>query len=211
MPPLRGWDAESPHEIAAVRAYRAPLGCPDGSVWAYAASTFIFCGSRFDLWDIISRSPYYQGPPRHAQILDRKHSLASSENIRTGLVELRTSTGSVYARPSLWERLYLLWMFRNFRCLPKEVLTVHQQRLIDRLCQVAVRHRSIADSDIIGIVENIRLVPNATSASNLIEMVSSTVKYSEPRAVAAGGTTASWDFPSDRSEPARLVTATAQL
>ena len=137
--------------------------------------------------------------------------MAASENMRTGLVELRTSTGSVYARPSFWERLYLVWMFRNFRCLPKEVLTHHQQRLIDKLCQVAVRQRSIADSEVIGIVENVRLVPSATSASNLIEMVSSTVKYSEPRAVAAGGTTARWDPPSDRSEPPRLVTTTAQL
>ncbi|MGA8152694.1 MAG: TonB family protein [Terriglobales bacterium] len=136
--------------------------------------------------------------------------MAASQKIRTGLVELRTSTGSVYAKPSFWERVYLLWMFRNFHCLPKEVLGLHQRRLIDKLCRAAVRQRSIAHTDIIGIVENVQLMmlPKAdvtTTTSNLLEMISSTVEVSRPRAVAAGGTSMRWEPPSDRGEGARLI------
>ena len=65
----------------------------------------------------------------------------------------------MYARPSFWERVYLLWVFRNFHCLPREVLGLHQRRLIDKLCQAAVRQQSIAQTDIIGIVENVQLAP----------------------------------------------------
>jgi TonB family protein len=137
--------------------------------------------------------------------------LAASLKIRTGLVELRTSSGTVYASPSFWERVYLVWTFRNFHCLPKEVLSLHQRQLIDRLCRVAVRQRSIADSDIIGIVENVRLAPSAATASNLIEMVSSTVEYNMPRAVAAGGTSTRWDPPADHSDGARLIPSTTPV
>jgi len=136
--------------------------------------------------------------------------LAASQKIRTGLVELRTSIGTVYVRPSFWERVYLLWVFRNFHCLPREVLGLHQRRLIDKLCQAAVRQQSIAQTDIIGIVENVQLAPKrkadvAVTTSNLIEMVSSTAQIGIPRAVAAGGTPMRWDPPADGGDIARLI------
>ena len=130
--------------------------------------------------------------------------MAASRKIRTVLVELRTSVGPVYAQPSFWERLYLLWIFRNFRCLPREVLGHRQRRLVDKLCRTAVRQPSIAHSAIIGIVENVAVTPAskpeiALTASNVIEMVSSTAEIGVQRAVAVGGTPIRWEPPADRN------------
>ncbi|HTW30752.1 MAG TPA: hypothetical protein VMD76_03680 [Candidatus Sulfotelmatobacter sp.] len=36
--------------------------------------------------------------------------------------------------PSFLQRVYLLWMFRNFPILPHAVLSARQQRMIDRMC-----------------------------------------------------------------------------
>jgi len=87
---------------------------------------------------------------------------AVPQKIRTGLVELRTHIGSVYVSPSFWERIYLLWTFRNFQSLPKQVLNRHQQHLIDKLCRAAIvsRNGPIARTSIIGAVENVYLMPD---------------------------------------------------
>src|SRR5437660_10950519 len=57
-----------------------------------------------------------------------------AHKIRYGVMELRTDIGLAYARPTFWQRIYLLWTFRNFHRLPKEVLNRRQQKLIDKLC-----------------------------------------------------------------------------
>ncbi len=141
--------------------------------------------------------------------------MAASQKIRTGLVELRTSSGSVYARPSFWERIYLLWMFRNFHCLPKEVLALHQRRLIDKLCQTAFKQRSVAQTDIIGIVENVSLIAPraevAVASSNLIEMARAGIEIGRPRAVAAGGMPMQLDGSADRGGVPRLIAPSAKV
>lgn len=142
--------------------------------------------------------------------------MTASQKIRTGLVELRTNTGSVYAKPSLWERVYLVWMFRNFRCLPKEVLSLRQRRLIDKLCQAAVKQRTTVDTCIIGVVENICLAPRlkeqvAVTAGKLIEMTAPSVEIDIPRAVAAGGMPTRRDRPADRGEAARWISPSAKV
>jgi TonB family protein len=102
---------------------------------------------------------------------------AVPQKIRTGLVELRTHRGSVYVSPSFWERIYLLWTFRNFRSLPKQVLNRHQQQLIDKLCRAAIVswNGPIARTSIIGVVENVHLTADckteaAAPTSNLVEI-----------------------------------------
>jgi len=102
---------------------------------------------------------------------------AVPQKIRTGLVELRTHIGSVYVSPSFWERIYLLWTFRNFQSLPKQVLNSHQQHLIDKLCRAAIvsRNGPIARARIIGAVENVYLMPDrkteaAAPTSKLVEL-----------------------------------------
>lgn len=112
------------------------------------------------------------------------------QKIRTGLVELRTSSGSVYVRPSFWERIYLLWTFRNFRSLPRQVLNRQQQQLIDKLCREAIvsRHGPIARTSIIGAVENVSLMPDgrtqaAAPTSKLVEMGTTIADVTTSRAV----------------------------
>lgn len=79
------------------------------------------------------------------------------EKIRSGLVELRTKSGPVYVNPSLSERLYLLWTFRNFHRLPVEVLNRHQRQILERLAQTAVvtKQGPVPRSSLIGSVENV--------------------------------------------------------
>jgi outer membrane biosynthesis protein TonB len=114
--------------------------------------------------------------------------------IRASLVELRTNNGFVYLRPSFWQRIYLLWTFRHFRSLPRQVLNRRQQQLIDRLCRTAVVawNGPIARTCIIGVVENAYLVPDyktaaVTSASKLVEIATNSAQVVEPRAVGSEG------------------------
>src|SRR4029077_15400380 len=104
---------------------------------------------------------------------------AIPQKIRTGLVELRTNVGSVYVSPSFWERVYLLWTFRNFPSLPKQVLNRREQQLIDKLCRAEIvgSTKPIAEAVVIGTVENVDVKQSSemeTSATTgtLIEMSS---------------------------------------
>src|SRR5271166_2295612 len=56
------------------------------------------------------------------------------EKLAAGVVRVQTPIGPRYIMPSLLQRIYLLWMFRNFPILPHAVLSGRQQRLIDRMC-----------------------------------------------------------------------------
>lgn len=88
-----------------------------------------------------------------------------SQKVRFGVLELRTEFGSLYANPSFWERMYLLWTFRNFRILSKQVLNRRQQQLIDKLCELTTtgQQLSVDSTCRIGIVENLHLAPNRNS------------------------------------------------
>jgi len=50
------------------------------------------------------------------------------------VVQIQTPIGPRYVMPSFLQRVYLLWVFRNFPILPHAVLNSRQQRLIDRMC-----------------------------------------------------------------------------
>lgn len=56
------------------------------------------------------------------------------EKLAAGVVQVETPIGPRYVMPSFGQRLYLLWMFRNFPILPHAVLSRRQQRMIDRMC-----------------------------------------------------------------------------
>ena len=56
------------------------------------------------------------------------------EKLAAGVVQVQTPIGPRYLQPSFPQRIYLLWMFRNFPILPHAVLNGRQQRLIDRMC-----------------------------------------------------------------------------
>jgi hypothetical protein len=54
------------------------------------------------------------------------------------LLELRTEAGTMYVRPSRWQRIRLQWTFRHFRVLPSQVLSRSDRRLIEKLSRSAV-------------------------------------------------------------------------
>jgi len=118
---------------------------------------------------------------------------AVSQKIRTGLVELRTKSGSLYISPSLWERVSLLWTFRNFHSLPKQVLNHREQHLIDKLCRTGiVRRAPVTRAWVIGAVENVELLPESKveapiSAGKLVRMRVPVADVVAPRAVGSEG------------------------
>ena len=56
------------------------------------------------------------------------------DKLAAGVVQVQTPIGPRYVMPSFSQRVYLLWMFRNFPILPHAVLSRRQQRMIDRMC-----------------------------------------------------------------------------
>jgi hypothetical protein len=82
------------------------------------------------------------------------------------LLELRTPTGTVYVRPSRWQRIRLQWAFRHFRVLPLQVLSRRDQRLIEKLSQSAVVTPAspVTGTTVLGVVENLYPKPPATTA-----------------------------------------------
>ena len=51
-----------------------------------------------------------------------------------GVLRVLTPLGPRYVKPTLSQRLYLIWIFRHFDILPLQVLNARQRRLIDTLC-----------------------------------------------------------------------------
>jgi hypothetical protein len=56
------------------------------------------------------------------------------EKLAAGVVRVQTPIGPRYIMPSFLQRLYLVWVFRNFEILPHAVLSGRQQRMIDQMC-----------------------------------------------------------------------------
>jgi hypothetical protein len=76
------------------------------------------------------------------------------EKLSEGVLRVLTPTGPRYVRPSLAERLYLLWIFRNFSTLPFKVLSPRQQSWIDRLCSAhGFVSQSGSDTTLLGTLE----------------------------------------------------------
>jgi hypothetical protein len=81
------------------------------------------------------------------------------EKLAAGVVQVQTPIGPRYVMPSFLQRVYLIWMFRNFPILPHAVLNRRQQRLIDRMCSEQ-RFASMAYADgmneapVIGTIEH---------------------------------------------------------
>jgi len=68
------------------------------------------------------------------------------EKLAAGVVQVQTPIGPRYVMPSFLQRVYLLWMFRNFPILPHAVLSRRQQRMIDHMCSEQ-RFASMAYAD----------------------------------------------------------------
>ncbi len=84
------------------------------------------------------------------------------------LLELRTEAGTVYVRPSRWQRIRLQWAFRHFRVLPPQVLSRSDRRLIERLARSAVVKPTlpVARSTVFGVVDQGR--PKSPASANRV-------------------------------------------
>ena len=56
------------------------------------------------------------------------------DKLAAGVVQVQTPIGPRYLMPSFLQRVYFLWVFRNFTVLPHAVLSGRQQRMIERMC-----------------------------------------------------------------------------
>lgn len=57
------------------------------------------------------------------------------EKLVQGVLRVLTPLGPRYVRPTFLQRIYLMWIFRNFAALPATVLTPYQRRRIERMCE----------------------------------------------------------------------------
>jgi hypothetical protein len=98
-------------------------------------------------------------------------SLSGTDEDGVRLLELRTESGTVYVCPSKWQRLRLLWMFRHFHVLPREVLSRRDQHLIEKLSRssVVTPARPVSRTAVLGVVEKPRINPMA-SAPRVVTM-----------------------------------------
>ena len=83
------------------------------------------------------------------------------EKIRHGVLQVSSDTGTRYVSPRLIDRIRLVWTFRNFTVLPEEVLSSHEQQVVDQLCRHSKRESRttmyLSDHQnqiVIGVVEN---------------------------------------------------------
>ena len=60
------------------------------------------------------------------------------EKLAAGVVQVQTPIGPRYLMLSFLQRVYFLWVFRNFPILPHAVLSGRQQQMIDRMCSEQV-------------------------------------------------------------------------
>ncbi len=80
------------------------------------------------------------------------------EKLAQGVLRVLTPLGPRYVQPSFIQRIYLLWIFRNFATLPFSVLTPRQQHRMDRMCaqhgfvSVLINH-ALIDIPILGTLE----------------------------------------------------------
>ncbi|MGE0407245.1 MAG: hypothetical protein AB7O65_13190 [Candidatus Korobacteraceae bacterium] len=71
--------------------------------------------------------------------------------LRRGTLCVETNGHQRFFSPTLWQRLYLLWVFRHFRRLPLGVLNSSNRACVERICE----HPSVEnDPDLVmGVVE----------------------------------------------------------
>ena len=89
------------------------------------------------------------------------------DKLESGFLLFQTRQGMVRVELSLWQRIYLLWTFRNFRRLSIPLLNSRQRTLVNALFhnnEGAVSH-SYDPLLVIGVVENFVLLTVQTVAS----------------------------------------------
>ena len=78
------------------------------------------------------------------------------DKLFAGVLRVLTPLGPRYLRPSLPQRIYLLWLFRNFPTLPVKVLSPRQQKHIEAMCSrqgFSSLHGDLIDLPVLGTLE----------------------------------------------------------
>lgn len=87
------------------------------------------------------------------------------EKLAEGVLQVDTPIGPRFIRLNFRQRAYFVWMFRNFPSLPQQVLSLRQQRMIERVCEengfASMPGMGAADAPVIGKIENRSPVPAA--------------------------------------------------
>ena len=75
--------------------------------------------------------------------------------LESGLLGFETERGLVFVQPSGWQRVHLLWTFRNFRRLSVKLLSARQVRLVESLYQTGAMTSPVPPDleFVIGMVE----------------------------------------------------------
>ena len=80
------------------------------------------------------------------------------DKLADGVLQMDTPIGPRYVRLTLKQRVYLMWMFRNFPSLPQQVLSRREQRFIEQLCEengfASMPGLGIAGAPVIGRIEH---------------------------------------------------------
>jgi hypothetical protein len=87
------------------------------------------------------------------------------EKLSSGVLRVVTPVGPRYLRPSLLQRLYLLWVFRNFQTLPVKVLSSYQQRMLESMWaenKFVAFGVGVEDAPLLGTLEQRPAAPAAT-------------------------------------------------
>jgi hypothetical protein len=72
------------------------------------------------------------------------------EKLSQGVLRVLTPLGPRYLNPPFAQRLYLVWIFRNFATLPVMVLSPRQRRRIEAMC---ARHGFVSVLKLNGVVD----------------------------------------------------------
>lgn len=80
------------------------------------------------------------------------------EKLSEGVLRVLTPLGPRYVKPTCLQRIYLLWVFRNFHTLPVTVLSTGQKRRIDGMCRrygflSQLGPNEVADFAVLGTLE----------------------------------------------------------
>jgi hypothetical protein len=109
------------------------------------------------------------------------------EKLTGGVLELETPIGPRYLQPSLVERAFLLWTFRNFCSLPQSVLRPWERRLVERLWSdnkfVSLSAPGMLDRPVIGKLE--RRPPQADVEVMPLRKPTAAIESKEPGREAA--------------------------
>lgn len=87
------------------------------------------------------------------------------EKLSSGVLRILTPLGPRYLRPSFAQRLYLLWVFRNFPTLPVKVLSARERRMIELMCannQFVSFGIGVDDAPLLGTLEQRPPAPPST-------------------------------------------------